>query len=1266
MKTHRGILALGKGMLFVLACCLPVQAREATLNVTRLPQEFGLSALTPRAILQDRAGFLWFGTEDGLYKYDGYAAKKQNGLGRVDITALYQDDSGVIWLGAKDGLHKFDKQTGKSSVFRHQGNNSSTALTGDAQGRLWVGTAKGLNVFQPRLNTWTPYLPDAEITALLKDQQGNLWIGTTSGLHRFDEDKEAFQRFLREETTVNGLTSNKITALVEQGGILWIGTADGGVNCLNPADGTWTAFRHDAKNTDSLSSDAITAIRADREGFLWIGTADAGVNRLNPQTGAITFYKNQSQNPMSLGTNAVASLFQDEGGVFWIGLRGQGVSKFHPNAMLTFMEQYAPNPLQPQKSLSSSFVTAALEDRDGMLWVGTTSGLNQVNQRDGKITPYRHKDGDEASLSDDMVSSLLEDRAGNLWVGTRQKGLNRFDRATGQFIRYSHDYDHPDPNSLSDNSIVTMQEDAAGTIWIGTRNGLNEFDQKTGKAVRYYEYAAGAEQTGLISNRISALAKDRQERLWIGTLRGLSRFDPAQRTFTHYFADAQNPAALESGAISAIYNDSQGTLWIATWPNGLHTYRPESDDFTRIGAERGLAGKSIRRIAEDNANHLWFSTDTGLSRLDLQTGAVTNYDERDGLDMKGVWSGGLFINQANTLFLGGSSGLSVIYTDQVLPNAHAPRVALTAVTRYTHDGKRKERLAPENSVIELSSQDAGYSLEFAALDYADPARNQYAYKFAKSAEWVENGTKRTIEEFNRGIGEYVYQIRGSNNEGASDDHNILTVRVSVLPLWWEKAWARLLIVLLEIAVISAAPVTYSISQRRARIKIEAAREQAERRAEVLRVVNDVGRQMTSKIPASEKISEKDSKKDIEKDIFEEMCKPIVEWNPTMYIARYDQANQRLSFPVSYKEKKREEYPSRIVEIDDSQKGGLTEEVIRMRKPLNLSHVEQFCRERGLTLPVPPIPKSWLGVPIMFEETVLGVMTLLNDEIENAYSQDEEDALSALTAQAAIAIENARLYNQVVQQVAKLETVNAKLEEANLRIAEKQDMLTRSIIASDFVHRLNNLAGTIPIWVDMISEELGQQPQELPDVQSYLKNIQDDTDKLLRAAEQLKDAYQETSIDLASILQSMLRQVRVQYHNDEAAGRLRIDTKIAPDLRCVRGRSILSDMINNVIDNAVEAILKKGDGELSVSASNERDASGKDWVKIAVRDTGVGIPKEYLPQIFTIFFSTKGEGRGYGLWRAKAVIENANGTIEAESEEGIGSVFTILLPAETPQ
>ena len=1265
MKTHRGIWALGKGMLLVLACCLPVQAREATLNVTRLPQEFGLSALTPRAILQDRAGFLWFGTEDGLYKYDGYTAKKQNGLGRVAITALYQDDSGVIWLGAKDGLHKFDKQTGKSSVYRHQGDNAITALTGDAQGRLWVGAKNGVNAFQPSANTWTPYLFDADITALLKDQQGNLWIGSTDGLHRFDEAQETFQRFLREETAANGLTSNKITALAEQGGLLWIGTADGGVNRLNPADGTWAAFRHDAKNAeaDALSSDAITAIRADREGFLWIGTADAGVNRLNPQTGAITVYKNQSQNPRSLGTNAVASLFQDEGGVIWIGLEGQGASKFHPNAMLTFMQRYAQDPLQPpQNSLSGSFVTAALEDRDGMLWVGTTSGLNQIDQRTGDITQYHHKEGDDASLSDDGISSLLEDHSGHLWIGTWQNGLNCFNKATKQFTKYVNNLASPTP-TLSDNRVSALYEDRAGFLWIGTRSGLNRFDPRA-KTFMSYSKNLGEPQRGPVDNRISAIVQDSQNIFWIGTWHGLSRFDPERQTFTHYYADQKNPNALAFERISAIYEDSQKTLWIATWPNGLHAYRPDSDDFAKIGAERGLAGKSIRRIVEDNASHLWFSTDAGLSCLDLQTKSVTNYDERDGVQAKGVFGGDLFVNQERTLFLGGSSGLSVIYTDRLLPKTYVPRIALTGFMRYTHDGKQESLPIPENLVFELSSRDAGYSFEFAASDYADPASNQYEYTFEK--EWVNNGTKRTIEEFNRGIGEYTYQIRGSNNEGVSDDHNMLTVRVSVLPLWWETTWTRVVFALIGIVVISAAPVTYSISQRRARIKIEAAREQAERRAEVLRVVNDVGRRMTSKIPALEKISEKDSKKEIEKDIFEEMCKPIVAWNPTMYIARYDPVNQRISFPVSYKDKKREEYPSRIVEIDDSQKGGLTEEVIRRRKPLNLSHVEQFCKERGLTLPVPPIPKSWLGVPIMFEETVLGVMTLLNDEIENAYSQDEEDALSALTAQAAIAIENARLYNQVVQQVAKLETVNAKLEEANLRIAEKQDMLTRSIIASDFVHRLNNLAGTIPIWVDMISEELGQQPQELPDVQSYLKNIQDDTDKLLRAAEQLKDAYQETSIDLASILQSMLRQVRVQYHNDEAAGRLRIDVKIAPDLRCVRGRSILSDMINNVIDNAVEAILKKGNGELSVSASNERDAAGMDWVKIAVRDTGVGIPKEYLPQIFTIFFSTKGEGRGYGLWRAKAVIENANGTIEAESEEGIGSIFTILLPAETPK
>ncbi|GAK52492.1 histidine kinase [Candidatus Moduliflexus flocculans] len=1251
---------------------LNAQAREETLTVRRLSGTEAFSDAAPQAIMQDRAGFIWIGMADGLKKFDGYSVlsyRQAQGLANLSVTALFQDTAGALWVGTDGGgLYRFDSEQQHFIAYRHDPHKTNslsddhiTALAGDQQ-HLWVGTTDGLNAFDLKNATWTRYrfqqenpqsLSHSEVTALCVDRNGGLWVGTIAGLNRFEAATGTFTRYTHDLVNQNSLSSNRITAVQQDRlGMLWIGTADGGVNRFDPAKDLWHAYRHDEANLDSLTADQITSVLPDRDGIIWIGTEKTGVNRLDTATDSATAYIASPGRQNGLSSNAIRLLFQDRGGLIWVS-SDAGLDLFSPNALQTFLQQYTPDPQRPTQSLSGDFVTAVAEDREGMLWIGTANGLNRLDQQRGTITQFHHQEGNSYSLNDEVISALLEDRRENLWVGTWQKGLNRFDRQAGQFISYTHDFNRP--NSLSDDNIFALYEDREGTLWVGTRNGLNRHDAATDSFAAYVSNFVNP-ASGPADNRISAIYEDREGVLWIGTWRGLSKFDRAAQTFTHYRHDSTKPNSLIFDSISGIFEDSTGTLWVMTW-QGTCRFDRQNGTCAPFGEQNGLAGGNVKKIHEDRSGNLWLTTDKGISRLNLASGKIANYSEDDGLPKGDMLYSGVYTSWGR-LFLGSSNGLIAFFPDRVAPNEHIPPIALTAFTRFAKNGEQ-ERSIPTGKTLELRSTDSGFSFEFAALDYAAPNRNQYAYRLeGVSTEWIMTGSKRTVEQFNPGVGEYTFSIKGSNNQGVWNETG-LQLRVKISPVWWQTWWARTLFGLAALAVVSIAPISYSLAQMRARkhaeaiteqvrlgnLKLTAARNEAERHAENLRVVNDVGRQLTSEIHLAEK--------QILELIYQQLGRLMD--NRTMYIALYDESRQRLTFPLAVENGKRKEYPSRIVELDEAQKGGLTEEVIRTRAALNLSQVETFCQEKQIRLPVAPIPKSWMGVPMIAENNVIGVITLLNDEQENAYSSDDLEVLQILTAQAAVAIENARLYEQVSQQVINLEA-------ANRRIAETQDMLTRSIIATDFVHRLNNLAGTIPIWVDMISEELQHHPCDCTEVRNYLDNISTDTDKLLRAAEQLKISYRETAIDMVFVLQSMLRQVRIQYNNEMKAGHLRIVEQVQPDLHKVWGRSpILANVIYNVISNALEAIFEKGGGTLTVTAVNDLDARHLDVVRIDIADTGVGIAKDDLSRIFATFFSTKGEGRGYGLWRTKSVIENLGGHIDAESEEGVGSVFTIFLP-----
>ncbi len=424
-------------------------------------------------------------------------------------------------------------------------------------------------------------------------------------------------------------------------------------------------------------------------------------------------------------------------------------------------------------------------------------------------------------------------------------------------------------------------------------------------------------------------------------------------------------------------------------------------------------------------------------------------------------------------------------------------------------------------------------------------------------------------------------------------------------------------------------------------------------------VNEVGRILTRNI--------RRGPEEILQTIYEQAGRPIYRWgdDPTqslplldtrdMYVALYDADKQELSFPLAYMDGKKQSWPSRRVDIDDETQGGLTEAVLRSRKPLSPSDVQAWYDERGLKPAIEPLPKSWLGVPLTVGERVLGVIALQNDEVENLYGPEDARLLQTMADQAAVALENARLYANMEQEVEK-RTKAWELERERADAAEKLALMSN--VAAEFAHRMNNLAGTIPVRVRMAKEKLAA--NDPAGVQKQLDSIAEDAKLLLEAAREIKESTEKRAaepVDVNELLDIALG--RVKNSKPDMEGRIRVEWELTDGLpRLYAERNRLLDTLVSIIRNGVEAIA--GEGVLTLS-TRLGTMKGKSCLEIGIADTGKGIPPADLPKIFDLFFTTKEKGLGFGLWRDRMFVKELGGDIEVDSVVGRGTTFTIKIP-----
>jgi signal transduction histidine kinase/ligand-binding sensor domain-containing protein/DNA-binding response OmpR family regulator len=802
------MLVLGSAS-FNLLHCQPFGPTPQYLTV-----EEGLSHNWVRSIIKDSQGFMWFGTFNGLNRYDGknfkiYRVNTGNNLSDNFIESLAEDQDGNIWVGTfSGGLNLFNRQTEQFTTFRNDPANSTSisgnkiyAIFADKQKRLWIGTDAGLDLFDYQTKTFKHYqhtkdnefsISGGLVSTIFQDHSGRLWVGTNKGLNIFDPDKNQFKKYFQSDTDKNSLSHNYVKSIFEDKyGNMWIGTWGGGLNLFDREAQTFEHFQFNPNQPDGLNNNGIMWLGGDQEGDIYIGTEGGGLNIFNVQTRKFTHYVPSLGNPNGIKSNSIHTLFyDDESGILWLGSYNEGVN-FFSRWKKPFVHYTA-----RENGLSDNHITCIAEDNDGNLWVGTDGGgVNFINERSGVYRYYTHEEKNDKSLSSDAVLSILCDSKNNIWIGTFNGGLDLLNRSTNSFTHYR--YKPNDPNELGGEHVSAIYEDKRGNIWVGTfTGGLHLF--RNGKFTLYKNDPANP--NSILDNFIIGIYEDKKGGLLIQTGKGLEVFDYRTQSFER-FNKAFN---MNFDVPIAVLEDHHGNLWLGSQEMGLFKITRPGNKVRLYTDKDGLPSNSVSGILEDNTGNLWISTLKGLCRFDNATNNTDEsnqfhvYSVEDGLQGTEFKAGAFCKKKNGSLVFGGQNGFNVFDPLAIKDNPFIPPVKITGFKVFNKDVNFGETELLKKPISELESltlthRESVFTIEFSALNYMLSQKNQYAYMLEGfDKEWNFVGNQSNATYTNLDAGDYTFKVKAANNDGVWNQTGT-AIRITVLPPWWSSVWFRLLL-----------------------------------------------------------------------------------------------------------------------------------------------------------------------------------------------------------------------------------------------------------------------------------------------------------------------------------------------------------------------------------------------------------------------------------------------------------------------------------------
>lgn len=826
----------------------------------------GLSQSSVLALLQDRKGFLWAGTADGLNRYDGHKFKMYRKnlldtttLGNNYINALVEDTTGIIWVGTRGGLYAFSWKTEGFTKYLPDSTdtepNHILTLAIDKQNNIWAGTLNGLykldqitkkitKIF-PRLKDNFPTLGYQMIQTICFDNTGNyLWIGTEFGLFRYDIKHNTHIHYIHEANNSKSIPDNKISALFpDEYGNVWIGTYNGIISRWNRTSNDFLNLQLPATELQPYGSNKVKAFCKTTQGHFWVGTMSTGLYLVDETSGEFKFtnIKQMTGNMQALSDSDIFSLLEDDNGIFWVGTFGGGLHKHDTRQML--FNYYQPditnslNLLQKglspkdildndilQQNLLQNSIRAICEDSKNNLWIGNTNeGLIKFNNKAKTYTHYIHDAHNKNTIGSNKANAVYEDYQGVIWVGSTAglsyaKTINDNGKEKEVFIRYVSEDQNKKQNQeqnqadvLLSNVIYTIKEDTEHKLWIGTRLGLAciSADRKTSKT-----YTPDEKNIHAISGSAvrTIFFDDKNNKIWIGTFGGgVSLFDRKTEKFTQ-FRNTQNcKNCLSENSVSSIYLDNYGTVWIGTFGGGLNKFNIQKEEFSYITENEGLANNVVYGILEDGANHLWLSTNRGICRYDIISQQFINYTLTDGLQSDEFNANAYHKGKSGIFYFGGINGLTSFRPDSLQSAIKKYPILMTDFRLFNKSVKPNENSVLQQSItqtslIELSYKDYVFAFEFAALNLSSPHRVRYGYKLQGfDRDWIyTTATDRVATYSNVPAGTYTFMVKATNSEGFWMEKQT-HITVIIKPPFWNTIWFKVFSI---VAVIFAFMMFY--------------------------------------------------------------------------------------------------------------------------------------------------------------------------------------------------------------------------------------------------------------------------------------------------------------------------------------------------------------------------------------------------------------------------------------------------------------------------
>jgi ligand-binding sensor domain-containing protein/signal transduction histidine kinase len=1277
--------------VLAFGCSVPSWAgAPRSLHFQHLGVEEGLPQESVLTILQDRSGFMWLGTQAGLARYDGYRYRvfrndpnDSASLPDNYIQTSYEDGDGRLWFGTRGGLARFDsasqrfvRQALSGGAERGGRNSNISSIIGDGKGGLWVGTGDGLvhldlasgrsRIYQHDARA-AASLRDDRITALALDGRGGLWVGTGVGIDHLVAGAAGFDHYDIDDARPSDARRNSVTALsMGPRDTLWIGTA-AGLEAWRLGDGPASApaarRRLDAR--DGIGDVRVNVLYHDRGYNLWVGTDLDGVKWRDPASQTFVDYQNQPLDRHTLSDNQVRAVWVDRTGTLWVGTISGGAN--HADLASGGFGRFDLAPGQMVEPGSRKIRTIAV-GADGRLWMGTTgAGLLHVEPVSGRVERFRHDARQPDSLPDDVIMAVLPAR-GKLWVGG-PSGLSWRDQASGRFTRVALG------SEAGASHVQALMLDHEGALWVATRGGLFMLDADGG--ILHAWRHDPDDPASLGENYGFSLLEDHTGAIWIGTENGLERYDRASGRFTHFRHDPRDPGSLRHNRIYTLFGSAHGDIWVGT-AAGLHRLEHAPGGAVRFrlfpvaGAREQVP---IGAVLEDGRGLLWISTTAGLTRLDPATGRFKTYSAKDGLIDGSYFVGAAARGLDGELHFGGVSGMTSFQPDAIRDNPYPPQVAITDFQVFN----RSRALAGKAGgprAIDLDYRDAVFTLEFAALHYADPAANRYAYRLRGfDRDWTDSGAgKRFATYTNLDPGRYVFEVRAANKDGVWSEQPASLAITIATPFWmtWQCRTLAALLVLgsalalyrlrIRVLVQRTGRLERQVGARTAELQLQT--EQAERRKgeaeaqkeaveearRTIALLSDIGRELTANLD-SEAIMD---------NVYGQVARLMDAGVFAIGVAR----GGVLHYPFGMADGQRIDYarnayPQVLTVGEHCQRTG--DEIL----------IDEFALEAARYLDGhgddgahggKTAPRSLIMVPIASGLHVLGVITV-QSERPGAYHHAQLDMLSTLAAYVGVALDNADAYRQ--------------LKETQAQLAAAEKLASLGSLVAGVAHELNTpignsllMASTLQEKTEVLAARFAANDLKKSDLEGWIAAAREASALIVRslhAAADLMNSFKQVSVDQAStqrrrfdlaqacqaIAATMMNGVRRAGHT------LTLD--IAPGIAMDSYPGPFGQVLINFVNNAMLHAFDDGKGGTMLLAAERLDG---ERVRITFRDDGRGIPPEHLARVFDPFFTTRmGQGgTGLGLNIVYNIVTTLlKGTIRVDSIVGAGTVFTVELP-----